>query len=98
MVEVSYPDKNIVFEATLNFKNLQWTGEGVADDVYRSHRISLYPTSPISTGLTSLPSRETQQASKPAAYFGGQTEEALRPKPGQAPRAIRRRGLSRPIS
>ena len=47
IVEVSYPDKMVVFEATINFKTLlSPTGGLVAghfDNIFRSHRISIYP-------------------------------------------------------
>ncbi|MEQ8324963.1 MAG: aryl-sulfate sulfotransferase [Vicingaceae bacterium] len=46
VVEVTYPDKQVVFEATLDFKNLTAQGDpgwGTIDIVYRSHRFELYP-------------------------------------------------------
>ena len=44
VVEVSYPDKALVFEATLHFKNLLAPpNTTLADNVYRSYRISIYP-------------------------------------------------------
>jgi arylsulfate sulfotransferase len=66
VVEVTYPDKAVVFEATLHFKNLSWTGEGVADNVYRSHRVSLYPFSPVSGsgGLSLVPGDNARPALK----------------------------------
>jgi arylsulfate sulfotransferase len=44
VVEVSYPDKALVFEATLHFKNLLAPpNTTLADNIYRSYRISIYP-------------------------------------------------------
>ena len=43
ITEVTYPGKELVFEAKLNFKNL-FEGESVyGDSVYRSERLQLYP-------------------------------------------------------
>ena len=44
IVEVSYPDKEVVFEATLNLKDVNgdFMGWGQIDLVYRSHRMDLY--------------------------------------------------------
>jgi arylsulfate sulfotransferase len=45
VIEVSYPDKLVVFEATVYFKNLIAIGSdnGPYDTIYRSHRLSIYP-------------------------------------------------------
>jgi hypothetical protein len=45
VIEVTYPGKQVVFEATARFKNLLslGTANGGFDLVYRSRRISLYP-------------------------------------------------------
>jgi arylsulfate sulfotransferase len=45
LVEVSYPDKEVVFESTLYFKNQLVDGQGWGnlDITYRAERISLYP-------------------------------------------------------
>jgi arylsulfate sulfotransferase len=46
IVELSYPDKMVVFEATLNFKTPLPPGgptSGHFDYIFRSHRISIYP-------------------------------------------------------
>jgi arylsulfate sulfotransferase len=44
VVEVSYPGGDVVFEATLHFKNLLATpGSAYADTSYRSYRMSIYP-------------------------------------------------------
>lgn len=45
MIEVSYPDKVIAFEATVRFKNARATGTGFGqfDLVYRGERLPLYP-------------------------------------------------------
>ena len=44
IIEVAYPGKDVVFEATLRFKNLLAApGLPVADNIYRSYRISIYP-------------------------------------------------------
>ena len=44
VAEVSYPGKEVVFEAKINFKN-RFEGESVfGDSVYRSERLPLYPT------------------------------------------------------
>jgi arylsulfate sulfotransferase len=44
VTEVTYPSKDIVFEASIEFKNLNGTGQGWGemDIVYRSERIPLY--------------------------------------------------------
>ena len=43
MTEVTYPDKEVVFEAKLEFKNI-FEGESVfGDSVYRAERLPLYP-------------------------------------------------------
>lgn len=45
IVEVTYPGKDVVFEATLNFKNLLGSGEfawGEFDLMYRAERTTLY--------------------------------------------------------
>jgi arylsulfate sulfotransferase len=46
IVELSYPDKTVVFEATINFKTFLPPGglsSGRFDNIFRSHRISIYP-------------------------------------------------------
>ncbi len=44
IIEVTYPEKDVVFEATFRFKNLLAPpGALVADNIYRSYRISIYP-------------------------------------------------------
>lgn len=45
VVEVSYPDKEVVFESTLYFKNQLVDGQGWGnlDITYRAERVSLYP-------------------------------------------------------
>jgi arylsulfate sulfotransferase len=44
VIEVTYPDNAVVFEATIHFKNLLAPpNTAIADIVYRSHRISIYP-------------------------------------------------------
>jgi arylsulfate sulfotransferase len=45
IIEVSYPDKLVVFEATVYFKNLIAVGSdnGPYDTIYRSHCLSIYP-------------------------------------------------------
>jgi arylsulfate sulfotransferase len=45
IIEVTYPDKMVVFEATVHFKNLLAgeLSETPYDTIYRSHRISIYP-------------------------------------------------------
>jgi len=44
VIEVNYPDNAIVFEATLHFKKLYAPpNTAIADIVYRSHRITIYP-------------------------------------------------------
>jgi arylsulfate sulfotransferase len=44
VIEVSYPDQEVIFEATLHFKNLLAPpNTAIADNVYRSFRISIYP-------------------------------------------------------
>ena len=45
IVEVSYPDKMVVFEATINFKPLLPLAgaPGGSSNIFRSHRISIYP-------------------------------------------------------
>jgi arylsulfate sulfotransferase len=44
VIEISYPDKEVIFEATLHFKNLFAPPDAVfADNIYRSFRISIYP-------------------------------------------------------
>lgn len=45
VIEVSYPGKAVVFEATLSFKNLFAVGldNGPYDTIYRAHRLSPYP-------------------------------------------------------
>jgi arylsulfate sulfotransferase len=44
VVELSYPEKTVVFEATLQFKNLLASpGTTFGDNIYRSRRISIYP-------------------------------------------------------
>ena len=45
IIEVTHPDKTVVFEATIHFKNLL-AGElskSPWDAIYRAHRISIYP-------------------------------------------------------
>lgn len=44
-VEITYPGREVVFEATLRFKNSFSPpgATGVLDNIYRSHRLSLYP-------------------------------------------------------
>jgi arylsulfate sulfotransferase len=47
IIELSYPDKMVVFEATINFKNFLPPGGlvgGRFDNIFRSHRISIYPS------------------------------------------------------
>jgi arylsulfate sulfotransferase len=44
VIEVTYPDNTVVFEATLHFKNLLTPANTtLGDNVYRSYRISIYP-------------------------------------------------------
>ncbi|HBX66063.1 MAG TPA: aryl-sulfate sulfotransferase, partial [Balneolaceae bacterium] len=45
VVEVSYPDKEVIFESTLYFKNQLVDGQGWGnlDITYRAERVSLYP-------------------------------------------------------
>lgn len=44
IVEVTYPEKEVVFEATFHFKNLLAPPNTiVADNIYRSYRLSIYP-------------------------------------------------------
>lgn len=44
IIEVTYPEKEVVFEATIHFKNLLAApGAILADNVYRSYRIPIYP-------------------------------------------------------
>ncbi len=44
-VEITYPGKEVVFEATIRFKNLlaPTPAPAVLDNIYRSHRLSIYP-------------------------------------------------------
>jgi hypothetical protein len=44
-VEVTYPEAEVVFEATIRFKNYYAApgATGVLDNIYRSHRMSIYP-------------------------------------------------------
>jgi arylsulfate sulfotransferase len=44
-VEVTYPDGEVVFEATIRFRNYYSPAgaTGVLDNIYRSHRMSIYP-------------------------------------------------------
>src|SRR5690606_22856813 len=43
--EVTYPGKQVLFEASINFRDLNGTGQGWGqmDIVYRSERMPLYP-------------------------------------------------------
>jgi len=45
VIEVTYPGKTVVFEATISFKNLlaDSLDNGPYDTIYRAHRLSLYP-------------------------------------------------------
>lgn len=45
ITEVTYPGKQVLFEASINFKDLNGTGQGWGqmDIVYRSERMPLYP-------------------------------------------------------
>jgi len=45
IIEVAYPDKMVVFEAMVHFKNLLAgeQSESPYDTIYRAHRISIYP-------------------------------------------------------
>ena len=55
VIEISYPDKEVIFEATLHFKNLLAPPDtAFADNIYRSFRISIYPKEPAEA----LPSGE----------------------------------------
>ena len=43
MTEVTYPDKEVVFEARLEFKNLLEGDSIFGDSIYRAERLPLYP-------------------------------------------------------
>jgi len=45
IIEVAYPDKMVVFEAMVHFKNLLAgeLSESPYDTIYRAHRVSIYP-------------------------------------------------------
>ena len=56
ITEVAYPGKNVVFEASINFRDLNGTGQGWGqmDIVYRSERMTLYPEPGMSMDLHRL--------------------------------------------
>ncbi len=44
-VEIAYPSREVVFEATIKFKNYFAApgATGILDNIYRSHRLTIYP-------------------------------------------------------